>query len=224
MPTRKTVPLPGSEHKPITGHRVKGAVSGDEPIEVRITLKAPVSLEEKAHELASKSLAEREYMSRAEFEKAFSTSGNTIQKVEQFARDHNLTVSRIEPAQHTVYLTGNARDMSLAFQTYLEMYESPEGVTYRGRSGAIQVPEDLADAILSVNGLDERPVAKPKMRLRPAAVAHAQTLEYKPQEIASLYSFPSGVSGKDQCIAIIELGGGFRQKDWTPISAPPGRR
>src|SRR5215469_4810147 len=111
MPSRKTVPLPGSEHKSITGHRVKGAISGDQPIEVRITLKAPVSLEQKAQELARQPLSERQYVSRADFEKAFSASNETIQKLEQFARDHNLTVSRIEPAQNTVYLSGNARDM-----------------------------------------------------------------------------------------------------------------
>ena len=33
MQTRKTVPLPGSEHKPVTGVRVKGPISGDDPVE-----------------------------------------------------------------------------------------------------------------------------------------------------------------------------------------------
>jgi len=212
---RKTVPLPGSERRPSPGARVKGPISGDEPIEVRITLKASSSLQTKADELASQPIEQRKYLSREEFEKTYAIDDATIEKVEQFAREHNLAVSRIERAQHVVYLTGNARDVSLAFQTYLEYYEQPDGVIYRGRTGALHVPEDLANLIVSINGLDERPVAKPKLRVRPADDPHAgPTVNYTPQEIAKLYSFPtSSDPGQGQCIAIIELGGGFRQSD-----------
>ncbi len=214
MQTRKTVPLPGSEHKPVIGVRVKGPINGDEPVEVRITLKIPASMEQKAAELAKTPMADRQYMTHAEYEKAFGADDATIQKIEQFARDHNLAVSNIDRARNAIYLTGNTRDMNLAFQTNLECYEQPDGVTYRGRTGALHVPEDIADKILSINGLDERPVATPKKRLRMAASAHAaQTIEYKPQQIASLYSFPTGVNGTGQCIGIVELGGGFKQTD-----------
>ena len=214
MQTRKTVPLPGSDRKPAIGARVKSPISGDEPVEVRITLKAPTTLEQKATELAKQPIGARQYISRAAFEKTFGADDATIQKIEQFARDHNLAVSQIDKARNAVFLRGNVRDMNLAFQTHLETYEQPNGVTYRGRIGSLHVPEDLADKILSINGLDERPVATPKIRHRPAATAHAaQTIEYKPQQVASLYSFPTGVTGKGECIAIIELGGGFKQSD-----------
>jgi len=212
---RKTVPLPGSERRASTGARVTGPVSGDELIEVRITLKAPASLEQKVDELSGQPLAQRKYVSREDFDKAYAVDDATIRKLEQFARDHNLAVSRIDKAQHAVYLTGNARDVSLAFQTYLEYYEQPDGVRYRGRTGALHVPEDLADAILSVNGLDNRPVAKPKMRVYSTDDSQrTPSLNYTPQELAKLYSFPSSPdAGQGQCIAIIELGGGFRQSD-----------
>jgi kumamolisin len=217
MQTRKTVPLPGSEHKPALGARVKSPISGDEAVEVRITLKAPASLEQKAADLAKKPLASRQYVSRAEYEKTFGADDATIKKIEQFARDHNLAVSNIDRARNAVFLTGNVRDMNLAFQTHLETYEQPNGVTYRGRTGSLHVPEDLADKILSINGLDERPVATPKVRLRGTGATSraAQTIEYQPQQVASLYSFPSGVNGTGECIAIIELGGGFKQADLT---------
>jgi kumamolisin len=64
-----------------------------------------------------------------------------------------------------------------------------------------------------VNGLDERPVAKPKMRVRPDNLA-GPSVSYMPQEIAKLYSFPTPANpGQGQCVAIIELGGGFSQRD-----------
>jgi kumamolisin len=221
---RKTVPLDGSERRPTPGARVKGPISGDELIEVRITLKASSSLQKKADELANPAIEQRRYLSREEFEKTYAIDDATITKLEDFAREHNLAVSRIDRAQHVVYLTGNARDVSLAFQTYLESYEQPDGVTYRGRTGPLHVPEDLAGAILSINGLDERPVAKPKLRLRPAAEPDAgPKVDYTPLELAKLYSFPIPANpGQGQCIAIIELGGGFRQSDLTTYFGPSG--
>jgi kumamolisin len=206
------------------GSRVKGPINGDELIDVRITLKAPSALQKKADELANQPISQRTYSTREEFEKLYAVDDATIGKVEQFARDHNLAVSRIDKAQHAVYLTGNARDVSLAFQTYLEYYEQPDGVTYRGRTGSLHVPEDLADAILSINGLDERPVAKPKVRVYAAADASAgPSVNYTPQELARLYSFPAPSNpGQGQCIAIIELGGGFRQGDLNTYFGPGG--
>src|SRR5262245_63268788 len=123
---RKTVPLPGSERRPSTGARVKEPVSGDELIEVRITLKTPASLQKKVDELSGQSLAQRQYVTREDFDKAYALDDATIETVEQFAREHNLAVSRIDKAQHVVYLTGNERDLCIALQTYLEYTESSD--------------------------------------------------------------------------------------------------
>jgi len=41
----------------------------------------------------------------------------------------------------------------------------------------------------------------------------AITTSYTPLQLAQLYNFPTGVDGSGQCIALIELGGGYRDKD-----------
>jgi kumamolisin len=224
MPTRKTVPLPGSERKPVRGARVKGPIDGNETIEVRITLRAPDTLQKKADEIAAQPLDQRQYLTRDQLGAALASPQADIEKIEQFARDHNLTVSRVAPEEHAVYLSGAARDMSQAFQTFLECYEQPDGVTYRGRTGAIHIPEELADLIVNVNGLDDRPVARPKLRVRPTLLPHAgPSVTYTPQELAKLYSFPTPANpGKGQTVAIIELGGGFRQSDLDTYFGPNG--
>ena len=105
--------------------------------------------------------------------------------------------------------------MSQAFSVFLERY-SHQGISFRARTGSVNIPEELSNVILSVDGLDERPVAKPKFRLRPEVMPHAaMNISYTPQQIARMYSFPSGPDsdGSGQSIAIIELGGGFRQSD-----------
>jgi len=226
MPSRSTVPLAGSERKPVRGARVKGPVDGDETIEVRITLKAPASLRKKFEELASQPIAQRQYLTRDELEKDYGADEATIARIEAFAQAYNLAVSSIDHSQHAIRLTGSARDLSRAFQTYLEYYEQPDGVTYRGRTGPIHVPEDLADVIQSVNGLDERPVARPKFRVRPALHSHAEPeLSYTPLDLARLYSFPQlADGGHGQSIAIIELGGGFLQSDLAAYFGSGGPR
>ncbi len=65
--------------------------------------------------------------------------------------------------------------------------------------------------------LDERPVAQPKFRIHRCGISpHAGTnvaVHSAANCSARLYGFPTGVDGSGQCIAIIELGGGFRQQD-----------
>jgi kumamolisin len=215
MSVKRTVALQGSERRPMPGAKKEGPVSGDEPIEVTVTLKAPADLASKANEISTQPLAERKYLSRDDFEKTYGQSEADMAEVEKFARDHNLSVKSKNPEEHTVKLVGNARDMSQAFNVSLECY-THKGVTFRARTGTIQIPEELSNIILSVNGLDERPVAEPKFRHAPAVSPHATpNITYTPQQIAQLYSFPSGpnTDGSGQCIAIIELGGGFRQSD-----------
>ncbi|MEI9984936.1 MAG: hypothetical protein WDN69_18060 [Aliidongia sp.] len=56
-------------------------------------------------------------------------------------------------------------------------------------------------------GLDNRPAAKAHFRRRAAAAT-----SYTPLQIAQFYDFPTG-TGKGQCVAIIELGGGEKAAD-----------
>jgi kumamolisin len=80
------------------------------------------------------------------------------------------------------------------------------------------VPKDLAPAIVAVLGFDTRPVARPHFRvsqggqgvIRPSLGAPQG---FTPGQIAGLYQFPQGATGAGQCIALIELGGGFRPQD-----------
>ena len=104
-----------------------------------------------------------------------------------------------------------------AFGVDLQRFEY-EGGSYRGRVGAIQLPDELQGVVEAVLGLDDRPVAKPHFRSRqsPGNVRwHANgggATSFTPLQIASLYDFPPG-DGQGQCVGIIELGGGERTAD-----------
>src|SRR5262249_6495500 len=112
-------------------------------------------------------------------------------------------------------LTGTAKDFATAFETTIENY-AYDGGTYRGRTGPLTVPTDIADIVEGVFGIDDRPAAKPHFQRRkvtPGMHPHATGASFTPPALAKLYDFPTGVDGSGQCIAIIELGGGFRTAD-----------
>ena len=108
------------------------------------------------------------------------------------------------------------------------------GSEFRGRHGALSVPDSVAGIIEGVFGLDERPQAHTQFRYgtqvpgstqvrdssaQPPAsrpgVAHprAFTAGYPVSLLTQAYAFPADYDGSGQTVAIIELGGGYRQSD-----------
>jgi kumamolisin len=133
-----------------------------------------------------------------------------IAALERFAADHGLQVTLKDCARRLVKLAGSVAQFEAAFGTKLKRIEH-DGVSFRARSGTLSVPTGLAARIEAVLGLDTRPVATPKIvfpRVPQAAISH------KPSEVAALYGFPPAAgSGKSQCVALIELGGGYLDSD-----------
>src|SRR5262249_54971547 len=58
-----------------------------------------------------------------------------------------------------------------------------------------------------------RPQAHPHFRLMKTRGRSASETARTPPQVAALYGFPSGLDGSGQCIAMIELGGGYRLAD-----------
>jgi kumamolisin len=67
----------------------------------------------------------------------------------------------------------------------------------------------LQGVVTAVLGLDNRPAAKPHLRMAHAAAAAGLS----PALVAQMYNFPPGARGAGQTIGIIELGGGYRAAD-----------
>ena len=159
------------------------------------------------------------YLTQDEYASTYGADPADLAKVEAFAQAHGLVVVQTSVARRSVFLSGTAAAFGEAFGTTIENFEH-EGGTYRGRTGALTVPTDLKDIIEGVFGIDDRPVAKPHFQTyRPAASiglqAHAAGISFTPPQLANLYAFPTGLDGSGQCIALIELGGGYRKVDIT---------
>ncbi len=209
-------PLPGSERGPLLGSHLVGAVDPHEQIRVTIRVR-PRPSENSLLALAEQptSLAERTYLTHEEYEAAHGASPDDLAKVESFAHEHGLGIADVSAARRTVVLSGTVAALTAAFGTKLERRQSSVGI-HRVRTGPLHVPADLQSVVVGIFGLDDRPVARPKLRRlkgRPGTFATRDAVPLTPPQVARAYNFPQGFDGTGQCIAILEFGGGFVSAD-----------
>jgi kumamolisin len=217
--SKNLISLKGSERVALPGAHIVGAIDPNERIQVTVRMRRSSSskdISSLVKEIGAHKPTERKHLSRDEFAASYGADPADLTKVEEFAHDHGLGVVEVNAAQRKVVLTGTIADLSVAFGVYLARYEHPKG-TYRGRTGPLHVPEDLAPIVEGVFGLDNRPQVRPHFRhfneMGKAAQPKTSEISYTPPQIAQLYNFPPGVDGTGQCIAIMEYGGGYSTAD-----------
>ena len=214
--------LKGSERSAFEHARARAPADPDERLEVSVLVRrrAAQVLRARATALTAGDRAVG-HLSRQEFAAQHGAEPPDLAAVRAFAAARGLLVVQEHAARRTVVLSGTVAQFNAAFSVQLQLFEHPGG-SYRGRLGAIQLPPELSGIVEAVLGLDNRPQARPHFRLfnksavpvRKKRIAAAAPVSYTPLQVAALYGFPVG-TGKGQCVAIIELGGGFRPEDLT---------
>jgi kumamolisin len=210
--------LEGSERSPLADSRALGPADPAERLEVTVLVRCTdrQGLQERLRRLAQ---GERslKHLSRAEFARRHGASRADLDAVREFAEAHGLAVLEAHAGRRTLVLAGTVAQFNDAFDVELERYSHPGG-TYRGRKGPVRIPAQLHGIIEAVLGLDNRPQARPHFRIRSASPkrrsrpARAAARSFTPVQLAALYDFPRS-EGQGECIALIELGGGYRPQD-----------
>ncbi len=214
------VPISGSQPPALYGAQSLGPASPNEQITVTVKVRSRDDAAAVAglHEMASKSPRDRQAITREGFAAAHGANPEDMKKIEDYARTKNLNVSQSCPARRRVVLHGTVSDFERAFGVTLHRYAHAGG-TYRFCMTDIKAPNDIAPRIEAVLGLSNRPAAKPHFQYlrKTTAAAHAFGARVpsplSPLDVAKLYKFPAGLNGSGQCIAIIELGGGYIPND-----------
>jgi len=225
------IPLKGSERVVVSGAKAIGAANPDESLQVTVLLRSRAQAEDTktktnvatakeratVENLQKQSAAERQHLTREQFLAQRGALEEDARKVEEFAHEYGLSISDTNLAKGSVTLSGTVANFSKAFNVELLNYEHPGG-SYRGRTGLIHIPSELDGIVTAVLGLDNRPQARPHFRTHsPAITSHARAAQpagtFTPVQVAQLYDFPATADGTGQCIAIIELGGGFKARD-----------
>ena len=228
---REHVPLKGSERVVVPGAKAIGATSPDQLLQVTVLLRSRAQAEDAktgntrattgeraaVETLQKQRSEERQHLTREKFLEQRGALEEDIRKVEDFAQEYGLSIVETNLAKGSVKLAGSVASFDRAFDVELLNYEHPGG-SYRGRTGPVHIPTELDGIVTAVLGLDNRPQARPHFRThKPAITAHASAQQpagtFTPLQVAQAYDFPANTDGAGQCIAIIELGGGFRSRD-----------
>jgi kumamolisin len=225
MASADRVAIPGSHREIDPEHPRVGDADHDRQIDVTVYLRPSASLEW-VDEEAARPPSKRRTISRHQLGASYGASHEDIAAVRSFAADHGLDVTAVNEGRRAITLRGTVDAVAKAFAAQeLGLYRLSDGIAYRSRSGSLTVPGGLSDVITGVFGIDERPQAKPHVRIHPAAAGAPRS--YTPDQVAAAYNFPSGVNGAGEAVAIIELGGGFTQAELDQyfsglgISPPP---
>lgn len=132
--------------------------------------------------------------------------------IRKFASEHGLTETACALNRRVMHLRGTPQQLQQAFGVQFGRYQMPDGgAEMIGCHLPPSLPGTISSSVIAVLGLDQRPIARPHFR-RPAA---KPATTYTPLQLGSLYQFPASVDGTGQTVAVIELGGGFTQSDFT---------
>ena len=156
------------------------------------------------------------HLTHDDFNTQFGIHQDDHDAVVAFAKSNNLSVSDVDHGSRTIKVHGTVASMNTAFGIDLAYFNDKDGTQYVSYTRDISLPSTLGGVIEHVHGLDTKKTAKPYIKYNdtPNATAVASPNGYKPQQLATAYNFPPG-TGAGQCVAIIELGGGFTTTDLT---------
>jgi kumamolisin len=203
--------VPGSDRPPIPGAQNPQPVSPDEAITVTVRLR-PASPENAARVYSRGPRRKSgKPLTRAQLSALVSASPDDASAVEAFAHSAGLTVVQIDLPRRSIMLRGPARVVQKAFGVTLQRVSTPQG-SFRQRTGSVTIPAPLADVVTGVFGLDDRPQARTHFRIHRQAAA-APATSFSAPTLGGVYAFPAGATGAGQCIALIELGGGYKAAD-----------
>jgi kumamolisin len=185
----------------------------------------------KANAIKTQAIAHRSYLSSAEFDDVYGAAPADLSAIESFAEAQGLKIIEASVSKRRVLVEGKIADVERAFGTQLNEFDDPKLGRFRGRTGDLEVPASVLSVIASVEGLDTRPVGRPRRvrtRFSPTVLAQgrATTLTNKwpgtffPTELAGLYDFPAEYDGTGQNLAIFAFNGGDTPDPRGGYSAP----
>jgi kumamolisin len=208
--------IAASHREPLADAERVGPVDPDSEVRATVVVRRrdEAATARRLEELIATHPAERQYATPAELESQHGADPQELAQVQAFAQAAGLKVLDSSVAHRTVALRGSAAAVSKAFDVQLAVYEHPRLGRFRGRTGTVAVPTELAESVVAVLGLDNRPGAQPNVRRGDLASALAV---YTPLQVADFYAItplraPAG-GASDQCIGLIELGGGYVEGD-----------
>jgi kumamolisin len=148
-------------------------------------------------------------VSRAFDDTPFRADQADIDAVSAYYRGRGLTIDEADARKRSIRMHGTVAQCTAAFRTNLHVYRDERQGEFRGRTGHIMIPDELAPLVQGVFGLDDRRIGRAQIRRAPRTIAHAnaKAVSYEPPQVAALYDFPPNTDGTGRTIGIITFNG-----------------
>jgi len=158
--------------------------------------------------------AQRKYLTRDELAQHYGSDPDAVARIENFAKAHNLVVTRHDQASSRIGLAGTVGQISDAFGVSLFDYTHPTLGLFHARTGPVHVPQEIANDVLGVFGLNNHRILRRKSRrsMQAADTSNRSRSWFIPNELAPIYNFPNA-DASGQCIGLLEFGGGVATDD-----------
>lgn len=156
-------------------------------------------------------------ISYAELDEHHGADTQDLAAVQRFLAHYGLNIVQADSTTRLVHARGSVADTCSAFGVYLAQFSLPDhSEPFRAYRGSLSVPSELEQIVLGVHGLDDRKHhahhsrvssrSKPSTRVD-SGFESAYPGAFLPPQVAKLYDFPPGLTGKGQSVALIEIGG-----------------
>jgi kumamolisin len=217
---RDFVSLPGSARPQLAGAEIIGPQPADEPLDVTLVLR-------RSAELPIDLIYGPDVLSRYQLALHHGADPADLNLVHEVMTNAGLEVHETDVVSRRVRITGRASELAAFFGTELTLVHSAspgaERTQHRVQTGELRIPAALAEIVVAVIGLDNRPQARSHARfLNATESAAAGATAYLPSDLAHVYGFPLNTDGHGTRLAILELGGGFTPADLQTYFARVG--
>ncbi len=152
-----------------------------------------------------------------EFQQRFGAEETDANEVTKYLTQNGFTIQEIDLGRRRIVATGSVESVFSAFGVRLRRYRARSGEIFNAPEEELNLPEELRPMVVDILGLDSS--AQARTNIKPATTG---TVSYTPLQVAQAYSYPPNLTGKGVGIALIELGGGFRDSDISSYFASLG--
>ncbi len=209
--------IEGSSRQTLKGDIVSDTPN-DQPTSATVFLKTtkPAHEETLIKDIMS---GKRKPLTDAEYRKLYAVKTADIAKFRDYAKSHNLSIDTSHAQDGYVKVNGTAAEMQKAFNMKLvDVKHADTGNLFQAQVGDIKLPNDLANVVDNVTGLDQHPIAQMKMRLLNDAQAPKprEFGGYTGDEVAKAAGTPdTSTLGAGRKAIIMELGGAVNKSDMS---------
>ena len=166
----------------------------------------------------SDDISSREYLIRSDLEEYFGIPEADLDEIKCYFEEFGISIKDVSRLARNILLEGELASFEEAFHTQIGIYKNHQKKTYLNYSGYLYLPPNLASKFLWIRGINPEYHTERRNPTKPMDdpnSSNADNLGYNPLLLAKAYNFPKELTGRGQCIGIVELGGKFLKSDLT---------